>query len=109
MAEGEVTRAARAFRAAAIAHEERARLQVAARYARVLTALRAQAEAVADRIAVARERGYRRLSLETGDAPAFAPARALYARFGFEPCGPYADYRDNSFSVFFTRELEPGR
>ena len=34
-------------------------------------------------ISEARTRGYRRLSLETGaDAP-FAPARALYASFGF--------------------------
>ena len=39
-------------------------------------------------IHVARTRGYQRLSLETGSQEAFAPARTLYARFGFEPCGP---------------------
>jgi len=55
---------------------------------------------------VARERTYRRLSLETGSMEAFAPARALYARFGFEPCGPFADYVDDPNSVFMTRELE---
>ena len=54
---------------------------------------------------VARARGYRRLSLETGSQEAFAPARALYARFGFEPCGPFADYIDDPNSVFMTREL----
>ena len=55
---------------------------------------------------VARKRGYRRLSLETGSMEAFAPARALYARFGFELCGPFADYVEDPYSVFMTRELE---
>ncbi len=54
---------------------------------------------------VARKRGYRRLSLETGSMEAYAPARALYARFGFEPCGPFADYVEDPYSVFMTREL----
>ena len=53
-------------------------------------------------------RSYRRLSLETGSAQAFAPARRLYARFGFEPCGPFADYAPSPASAFFTRELEVG-
>jgi putative acetyltransferase len=56
---------------------------------------------------VARERGYRRLSLETGSMEAFVSARALYARFGFNTCGPFADYVEDSNSVFMTRELEP--
>ena len=56
-------------------------------------------------IHVARKRGYRRLSLETGSQEAFAPARALYARFGFAPCSPFADYIDDPNSVFMTREL----
>ena len=55
---------------------------------------------------VARHRAYHRLSLETGSMEAFAPARALYARFGFELCGPFADYVDDPYSVFMTRELE---
>jgi putative acetyltransferase len=56
----------------------------------------------------ARERGYERLSLETGAQEGFAPARALYARFGFEPCGPFADYMDDPNSVFMTREMRCG-
>lgn len=56
---------------------------------------------------VARERGYRRLSLETGSMAAFAPAHALYARFGFERCGPFADYVDDPNSIFMTRSLGP--
>jgi len=53
----------------------------------------------------ARRRSYRRLSLETGSMEAFAPARSLYARFGFEPCGPFADYVEDPYSVFMTREV----
>lgn len=53
----------------------------------------------------ARRRTYRRLSLETGSQPAFAPARSLYARFGFTPCGPFADYTDDPNSYYMTRLL----
>jgi putative acetyltransferase len=53
-------------------------------------------------IAVARERGYRRLSLETGAGPAFAPARRLYASAGFEPCGAFGDYRPSPNSAYMT-------
>ncbi|RAO77136.1 GNAT family N-acetyltransferase [Dyella jiangningensis] len=53
----------------------------------------------------AKQRGYQRLSLETGSPAAFAPARELYARFGFRYCGPFADYVDDPYSVFMTREL----
>ena len=57
-------------------------------------------------LSVARERGYRRLSLETGSMEAFAPARTLYARFGFRPCDPFAEYVEDPHSAFMTRELE---
>ena len=53
----------------------------------------------------AQRRGYQRLSLETGAPAAFAPARKLYARFGFEPCGPFADYAEDPYSVFMTKKL----
>ena len=53
----------------------------------------------------ARRRNYRRLSLETGSMDVFAPARSLYARFGFKFCSPFADYVEDPFSVFMTREL----
>jgi putative acetyltransferase len=56
-------------------------------------------------VAEARSRGYRRLSLETGSMQVFAPARALYARYGFTPCAPFADYRLDPNSVFMTLEL----
>lgn len=47
-------------------------------------------------------RGYTRLSLETGATEPYAPARALYARAGFVPCAPFADYVDTVFSRYFT-------
>jgi len=53
----------------------------------------------------AKRRSYRRLSLETGSQPAFAAARNLYALFGFQPCGPFADYIEDPNSVYMTRTL----
>jgi putative acetyltransferase len=53
----------------------------------------------------ARRRSYRRLSLETGSVEAFAPARSLYARFGFKQCAPFAEYVEDPYSVFMTIEL----
>jgi putative acetyltransferase len=54
---------------------------------------------------VAKERGYRRLSLETGSMPFFEPARRLYRSHGFEECAPFADYREDPNSVFLTKDL----
>src|ERR1700722_9227547 len=56
-------------------------------------------------IAEATRMGFTRLSLETGSTGFFAPARKLYAKFGFENCGPFADYRPDPNSVFMTRTL----
>ena len=53
----------------------------------------------------ARRRGYSRLSLETGSMEAFEPARKLYASLGFTYCEPFADYIEDPYSVFMTREL----
>ena len=56
-------------------------------------------------VAEARRRNYERLSLETGSGPGFEAAHALYRRFGFEECGPFADYREDPFSRFMTMAL----
>jgi len=56
-------------------------------------------------IAVARERGYRRLSLETGSGPAFEAARSLYARASFTPCDAFGDYRPTPLSAYMTLAL----
>ena len=47
----------------------------------------------------------KRLSLETGSFAFFAPARALYARYGFEECAPFGDYSLDPNSTFMTREM----
>ena len=56
-------------------------------------------------IAVARERRYERLSLETGSADAFKPAQTLYESFGFKYCGPFGEYKEDPNSVFMTIHL----
>ncbi|WP_310565926.1 GNAT family N-acetyltransferase [Hydrogenophaga sp.] len=49
---------------------------------------------------LAHQRGYARVSLETGSTPPFDAAIAMYRRFGFVDCGPFADYREDPFSRF---------
>jgi len=53
----------------------------------------------------ARDRDLARVSLETGAEDYFAPARRLYARHGFAPCAPFADYTDDPNSVYLTLAL----
>lgn len=53
----------------------------------------------------AKQRGYRRLSLETGTMKAFEPARRLYLNLGFQYCKPFSEYIDDPNSAFMTREL----
>jgi putative acetyltransferase len=57
-------------------------------------------------IGVARGCGFRRVSLETGSMPAFAPARSLYANAGFRPCEPFGDYSPSRNSTFMTLSLD---
>lgn len=56
-------------------------------------------------VSQARQRGFRRLSLETGTEPGFEAARRLYESFGFTVCPPFADYVEDPNSVFMTRLL----
>jgi putative acetyltransferase len=59
-------------------------------------------------IDTAQERGYQQLSLETGTGlygSYFVPARRLYEKFGFRYCGPFADYKEDPYSTFMTKEL----
>jgi putative acetyltransferase len=54
---------------------------------------------------VARERGYRRVLLETGTTPGFAAARALYESAGFTPTGPFGGYPETGDNCFYARAL----
>lgn len=56
-------------------------------------------------LAVARARGYARVSLETGRPEPFLPARRLYQAYGFAECPPFGDYRPDPFSICMTRTL----
>lgn len=51
----------------------------------------------------ARQRGFERVSLETGTQDGFAAARRLYVRAGFVECPPFGDYRATPNNVYFTR------
>jgi putative acetyltransferase len=56
-------------------------------------------------LGVAQARGYRRVSLETGWPEPFLPARRLYESHGFAQCPPFAQYREDPFSICMTLEL----
>jgi putative acetyltransferase len=57
-------------------------------------------------LAIARQRGYARVSLETGTTPGFDAAVAMYRRFGFVDAGPFGDYRVDAFSRFIAMKME---
>ena len=56
-------------------------------------------------LAVARQRGYRRLSLETGFGEAFEPALALYRKNGFVDGEAFGEYEVTSFNLFLHLDL----
>jgi putative acetyltransferase len=58
-------------------------------------------------LVLARGRGCRRVSLETGSMAAFGPARSLYASAGFISCGPFGEYAPSPNSTFMTLPLAP--
>jgi putative acetyltransferase len=57
-------------------------------------------------LSVALDRGYQRVSLETGAMDAFAAARSLYGNAGFVPCEPFGDYTSSTSSTYMTIDLE---
>ena len=46
-----------------------------------------------------------KLSIETGAGDFFKPARKLFKQCGFEICGPFAHYKEDINSVYFTKTL----
>ena len=60
-------------------------------------------------ICIARQRGYTRLSLETGTHPAFEAAHNLYRSQGFVESDPFGSYCIDPHSVFMALDLKsPG-
>jgi putative acetyltransferase len=56
---------------------------------------------------IAIERGYGKVSLETGSGEAFDPAIAMYRRFGFAKGDAFGDYVASDFNQFFHLALPP--
>ncbi len=48
----------------------------------------------------------KRLSIETGAGNFFVPARKLFNKSGFKPCPPFAHYKDDVNSLYFTKHLD---
>ncbi|MBF9002961.1 GNAT family N-acetyltransferase [Vibrio nitrifigilis] len=53
----------------------------------------------------ASDKGYQKVSLETGTHEFFLPARNLYEKFGFTYCEPFSDYKTDPHSHFMTLDL----
>jgi putative acetyltransferase len=54
---------------------------------------------------LARSKGISHLLLETGTGPGMAEAHRLYARSGFTERGPFLDYPESEWSVFFEKRI----
>ena len=46
-----------------------------------------------------------RLSIETGAGKFFEPARKLFKKCDFKPCGPFAHYKDDINSIYLTKHI----
>ena len=46
-----------------------------------------------------------KLSIETGAGDFFLPARNLFSKFGFKTCPPFAHYKDDQNSCYYTLNL----
>ena len=46
-----------------------------------------------------------RLSIETGAGDFFKPARKLFKNCGFEPCKPFAHYKEDINSIYLTKTI----
>ena len=57
-------------------------------------------------LSVAKQRGYQRVSLETGTMDAFMPARTLYHSVGFEICEPFDKYVYDKHSVCMSLKID---
>ena len=53
----------------------------------------------------AKKLGIKKLSIETGSGKFFEPARKLFINFGFQPCLPFAHYKEDPNSCFYTKDL----
>ena len=53
----------------------------------------------------AKQIGIKKLSTETGAGEFFAPARKLFKKFGFKECKPFAHYKEDPNSCYYTLNI----
>jgi len=56
-------------------------------------------------LTAAKDQGITKVSLETGTPDSFIPAQKLYRDFGFSECAPFADYREDPYSLYMTKQI----
>ena len=54
----------------------------------------------------ARKHNLKRISIETGAGKFFEPARKLFKRCHFEPCKPFAHYKIDPNSLYYTKQID---
>ena len=47
----------------------------------------------------------KRISIETGAGKLYLPAKKLFLSSGFKPCPPFAHYKEDKNSLYFTKNL----
>ena len=57
-------------------------------------------------ISEAKKLNIKKLSIETGSGSFFSPARKLFQNCGFKTCEPFAHYKDDPNSCYFTLDLK---
>ncbi len=53
----------------------------------------------------AKQIGIKKLSIETGSGDFFAPARKLFKKFGFKECMPFAHYKEDPNSCYYSLNI----
>ncbi len=53
----------------------------------------------------AKKNGIKKISLETGAGNFFKPARKLFEKAGFKICGPFAHYKIDPNSCYFSKKI----
>ncbi len=56
----------------------------------------------------AKKLNIKRLSIETGAGKFFEPARKLFKKCNFEPCKPFAHYKEDINSIYLTKQINNG-
>ena len=53
----------------------------------------------------AKQIGIKKLSIETGSGEFFTPARKLFKKFGFKECKPFAHYKEDPNSCYYSLNI----